>query len=53
MKVGRRGAISSEWVAKIDTFLDCAIARSEATTNIRCPCSECQKIISLTEGLNR
>jgi hypothetical protein len=48
MKVGRkRGALSSEWVAKTDTFLNHAFAQSETGTNVRCPCSKCQNIYLL------
>jgi hypothetical protein len=43
----KRGALSSEWVVKTDAFLDCAFARSETGTNVRCPCSKCQNIYFL------
>jgi hypothetical protein len=38
------GALSSEWVAKTDAFLDRAFARSETGTDVRCPCSKCRNI---------
>jgi hypothetical protein len=40
----KRGALSSEWVAKTDAFLDRAFARSETGTDVRCPCSKCRNI---------
>jgi hypothetical protein len=40
----KRGALSSEWVAKTDAFLDSAFARSETGTDDRCPCSKCRNI---------
>ena len=40
----KRGALSSEWVAKTDAFLDHAFARSETGTDVRCPCSKCRNI---------
>jgi hypothetical protein len=40
----KRGALSSEWVAKTDAFLNHAFARSETGTDVRCPCSKCQNI---------
>jgi hypothetical protein len=44
MNVERRGTLSSEWLATIDDFLDCAFGRLETRTNVRCPCSKCQNI---------
>jgi hypothetical protein len=43
----KRGALSSEWVAKTDAFLDRAFARSETGTDVRCPCSKCRNIYFL------
>jgi hypothetical protein len=43
----KRGALSSEWVAKTDAFLDRAFARSETGTDVRFPCSKCQNIYFL------
>jgi hypothetical protein len=43
----KRGALSSEWVAKTDVFLDRAFARSETGTDVRCPCSKCRNIYFL------
>jgi hypothetical protein len=43
----KRGALSSEWVAKTDAFLDHAFARSETGTDVRCPCSKCRNIYFL------
>jgi hypothetical protein len=43
----KRGALSSEWVAKTDVFLDRAFARSETGTEVRCPCSKCRNIYFL------
>jgi hypothetical protein len=43
----KRGALSSEWVAKTDVFLDYAFARSETRTDVRCPCSKCRNIYFL------
>jgi hypothetical protein len=43
----KRGALSSEWVAKTDAFLDRAFARSETGTDVRCPCSKYQNIYFL------
>jgi hypothetical protein len=43
----KRGALSSEWVAKTDAFLDHAFARSVTGTDVRCPCSKCQNIYFL------
>jgi hypothetical protein len=43
----KRSALSSEWVAKTDTFLDHAFARSETQTDVRCPCSKCRNIYFL------
>jgi hypothetical protein len=40
----KRGALSSEWVAKTDAFLDRAFARLETETDVRCPCSKCRHI---------
>jgi hypothetical protein len=40
----KRGALSSEWVAKTDAFLNRAFARSETETDVRCPCSKYQNI---------
>jgi hypothetical protein len=40
----KRGALSSEWVAKTDAFLDRAFAWSETGTDVRCPCSKCRNI---------
>jgi hypothetical protein len=37
----KRSALSSEWVAKTDAFLDHAFARSETGTDVRYPCSKC------------
>jgi hypothetical protein len=37
----KRGALSSEWIAKTNVFLDHAFARSETGTDVRCPCSKC------------
>jgi hypothetical protein len=37
----KRDALSSEWVAKTDAFLDRAFARSETGTDVRCSCSKC------------
>jgi hypothetical protein len=42
-----KGALSSEWVSKTDTFLDLALARSETEIDDRCPCSMCQNIYFL------
>jgi hypothetical protein len=33
----KRGALSSEWVAKIDAFLDHDFAWSETRIDVRCP----------------
>jgi hypothetical protein len=43
----KRGALSSEWVAKTNMFLDHAFARSETGTDVSCPCSKCQNIYFL------
>jgi hypothetical protein len=43
----KRGALSSEWIAKTDTFLDRAFARSETGTDVRCPCRKCWNIYFL------
>jgi hypothetical protein len=43
----KRGALTSEWVAKTDVFLDHAFAQSETVTNVRCPCRKCQNIYFL------
>jgi hypothetical protein len=43
----KRGALSSERVAKTDTFLDHSFARSETGTDVRCPCSKCRNIYFL------
>jgi hypothetical protein len=43
----KRGALSSEWVAKADAFLDHAFAQSETRTDVRCPCSKCRNIYFL------
>jgi hypothetical protein len=43
----KRGALSSEWVAKTNAFLDRAFARSETGTDVRCPCSKRQNIYFL------
>lgn len=40
----KRGDLSSEWVVKIDNFLDRAFGRSETENDVRCPCSKCQNI---------
>jgi hypothetical protein len=42
----KRGALSSEWVAKTDAFLR-AFARSETGTDVRWPCSKCRNIYFL------
>jgi hypothetical protein len=47
----KRGALSSEWVAKTDAFLDRAFARSETGTDVRCPCSKCRNINYIDGGL--
>jgi hypothetical protein len=43
----KRGALSSEWVAKTDAFLDHTLARSETGIDVRCPCSKCWNIYFL------
>jgi hypothetical protein len=43
----KRGALSSEWVAKTEAFLDRAFARSETGTDVRCPCSKFRNIYFL------
>jgi hypothetical protein len=43
----KRCALSSEWVAKTDVFLDHAFARSETRTDVRCRCSKCWNIYFL------
>jgi hypothetical protein len=43
----KRGALSSEWIAKTDTFLDRSFARSKTGTDARCPCSKCRNIYFL------
>jgi hypothetical protein len=43
----KRGALSSEWVAKTDAFLDRAFARLETETDVRFPCNKCQNIYFL------
>jgi hypothetical protein len=43
----KRGALSSEWVAKINAFLDRAFVRSETRTDVRCPCCKCRNIYFL------
>src|SRR5688572_107520 len=40
----KRGALSSEWVAKTNIFIDHAFARSETGTDVMCPCNKCQNI---------
>lgn len=37
----KRGTLSSEWVAKIDEFIDRGFGRLEIGTDVRCP-SKCQ-----------
>jgi hypothetical protein len=43
----KRCALSSEWVAKTDGFLERAFARSETGTDVRCHCSKCRNIYFL------
>jgi hypothetical protein len=43
----KRDALSSEWVAKADAFLDRAFARSDTKTDVRCPYSKCRNIYFL------
>jgi hypothetical protein len=43
----KRGALSSEWVAKTDIFLNHAFSSSETRTDVRCPCSKCRNIYFL------
>jgi hypothetical protein len=43
----KRGALSSEWVAKTNAFHDRAFARPKTGTDIRCPCCKCQNIYFL------
>jgi hypothetical protein len=44
----KRGALSREWFAKTDAFLDHAFARPETGTDvIRCPSSKCRNIYFL------
>jgi hypothetical protein len=43
----KRGALSSEWVAKTYIFLDHAFARSETGTDVRCHCSMYENIYFL------
>jgi hypothetical protein len=43
----KRGALSSEWVAKTNNFLDRAFVRSKTGTNARCPYSKYQNIYFL------
>jgi hypothetical protein len=43
----KRGALSSEWVAKTDALLDHAFSRSKTGTDVRCPCSKCRNIYFL------
>jgi hypothetical protein len=40
-------ALSSEWVANTDAFLNHAFARSETGTDVRCPCTKCRNIYFL------
>jgi hypothetical protein len=46
----KRGALSSEWVAKTDAFLEHAFARSETETDVRCPCSKCWNMYFLNKS---
>jgi hypothetical protein len=39
-----RCALSSEWVAETDAFVDHAFARSVTGTDVRCPCIKCRSI---------
>jgi hypothetical protein len=43
----KSGALSSEWVAKTNAFLNRAFAWSEAKTDVRCPYSKCRNIYFL------
>jgi hypothetical protein len=43
----KRGALSIEWVAMTDVFLNHAFAQSETRTDVRCPCRKCQNIYFL------
>jgi hypothetical protein len=43
----KRCALSSEWVAKTDVFLDHTFVRPETGTYVRCPCSKCRNIYFL------
>jgi hypothetical protein len=38
----KRGTLSSEWVVKIDEFIDRGFGRLEIGTDVRCPSSKCQ-----------
>jgi hypothetical protein len=43
----KRCALSSEWVAETDAFVDHAFARSVTRTDVRCPCIKCRNIYFL------
>jgi hypothetical protein len=48
----KRGALSSEWVAKTDAFLDHAFAQLETGTDVMCPCSKCRNIYFLDRTMS-
>jgi hypothetical protein len=49
----KRGALSNEWVAKTDAFLDHAFARSETEPMLGALVASVGTFISLTGGLCR